>query len=67
MYHTTERKERQNRRHAMVLTISLHFALVAMLYFSMSGPSDNPPSDRPAKVTVAKERPTASAQTVKLP
>jgi len=67
MYHTTERNERQSKRHAMVLAISLHLALVAMLYFKMSSESAIRQDERPTKVNVAKERPTANAKTVKLP
>ena len=64
MYHTTERNERQSKRHAMVLAIALHLALVAMLYFKMTSESVD---ERPTKVNVANERPTAKANTVKLP
>jgi len=67
MYHTTERNERQGKRHAMVLAIALHLALVAMLYFKMSSDSVARQDEGPTKVNVANERPSAKAKTVKLP
>ncbi len=67
MYHTTERNERQSKRHAMVLAIALHLALVAMLYFKMTSESITRQDEQPTKVNVAKERPTAKAKTVQLP
>ncbi len=67
MYHITERNERQSKRHAMVLAISLHLALVAMLYFKMTSESGVSQDNRPTKVNVAKEHPTARAKTVQLP
>lgn len=67
MYHTAERNERQGQRHAMVLAIALHLALVAMLYFKMTSESPSKRDTPPAKVNIAKERPTAKAKTVQLP
>ncbi len=67
MYNTTERNERHSRRHAMVLAIALHLALVAMLYFKMSSGSTSAPNANPEKVNVSKVRPTASAKTIQLP
>ena len=63
MYHTAERNERQSKRHALVLAISLHLALVAMLYFKMSNQSAPPQDEQPLKVNVA----TVRAKTVQLP
>ncbi|MBC7775308.1 MAG: hypothetical protein H7246_07710 [Phycisphaerae bacterium] len=67
MYHITERNERQSKKHAMVLAIALHLALVAMLYFKMTSESVSNQDNRPAKVNVAKEHPTARAKMVQLP
>ncbi|MFN0034454.1 MAG: hypothetical protein ACKVUS_05255 [Saprospiraceae bacterium] len=68
MYHITERNERHGQRHALVLAIALHLALVVMLYFKMTSESAASRQDeRPTKVNVAKERPTAKSKTVKLP
>lgn len=67
MYHTTERNERQGKRHALILAVSLHLALASMLYFKMTSGSTRPEGERPARVNVAKEYPTAKAKTVQLP
>ena len=67
MYHTTERNDRQGQRHALVLAIALHLALVAMLYFKMTSESVSRLDLAPAKVNVANERPAAHAKTVQLP
>ncbi|MFN0173070.1 MAG: hypothetical protein ACKVU0_00375 [Saprospiraceae bacterium] len=67
MYHTTERNERQSKRHAMVLAIALHLALVAMLYFKMTSESITRQDVQPTKVNVAKEHHSAKAKTVQLP
>lgn len=52
MYHITERNERQGRRHALVLAIALHLALVAMLYFKMTSEPAARPPEGPAKTTL---------------
>ncbi|MFN0215340.1 MAG: hypothetical protein ACKVT2_13875 [Saprospiraceae bacterium] len=67
MYHITERNERQSKRHALALAIALHLALVSMLYFKLSGDSTYRPNDRPVKVNMSKERPSANAKTLQLP
>ncbi len=67
MYHTAERNERQGQRHALVLAIALHLALVAMLYFKMTSESVSQQSNHPAKVNMAKQSPSAKARTVQLP
>lgn len=67
MYHTTERNERQSKRHALVLAIALHLSVVTMLYFKSTSESVNSQDHGPAKVNVAKERPAPKAKTVQLP
>jgi membrane protein involved in colicin uptake len=67
MYHTTERNERQSQRHALVLAIALHLALVAMLYFKFTSESVSRQGLSPAKVNVVKEHSRAKARTVQLP
>ena len=67
MYHTTERNDRQGKRHALVLAISLHLALVSMLYFKMTSETIKPEGERAARVNVAKEYPNVKAKTVQLP
>lgn len=59
MNYITEKNERRSRRHALVLAVSLHLALVAMLYFKMTADSNSTPA-QPVKVNVTKDARTAS-------
>lgn len=67
MNHTAERNERHGKRHAMVLAISLHLALVAMLYFKTSNTASAPLSGSNVKPELAKVNPAPKAKMVKLP
>lgn len=50
-YHLAERNERQGRFHALVLAITLHLALAALLYLYTSEESvSNQQNNEPAKI-----------------
>ena len=59
MHYITDRNERLTQRHALVLAIAFHLALVAMLYFKMSGESARRLNVPPEKVKLIKKPPTA--------
>ena len=61
-YHLAEHNERQGRFHALVLAVSLHLALAAVLYLYTSGePAPQLKKPEPAKVEkpVPKQQPKA--------
>ena len=61
-YPLTERNERQGRYHALVLAISLHLALAALLYLYTSEESvPQPKNYEPAKIEKGLSQPQAKA------
>ena len=59
MNYITERNERRGRRHALVLAVSLHLALAALMYFKMSAEAPENPT-QPVKVNFSKDPRTAA-------
>lgn len=66
MYDMTERNELSRRRSALVLAVSLHLGLAALLYLAASDkPGQNAPTSTP--VQLEKYQRSAQPKAVKLP
>jgi hypothetical protein len=61
-YHLAERNERQGRFHALVLAVTLHLALAAVLYLYTSGDTAlQLKKNEPAKIERPVPQPKAKA------